>query len=157
MEAMVAKQMRASISKLKHDLITAVAKVGPGGLAGHVQKHQHKFTQIEGDAAEMRDTVQHKASSRRARVRRRFGVQCGAVFVWASGLVALQVDCEGNFVACMHGVMPKSWGPGQWARDGEDFASHMLARFSEHFADGISGVALEVYSGCARSVSCDRR
>ena len=54
----------------------------------------------------------------------------GAIFVVGSafhtsfggcrraGWAAVQVDRAGHFVACMHGVVPRGWGPDQWARDG---------------------------------------
>ena len=43
-----------------------------------------------------------------------------------AGWAAVQIDRAGRFVACMYGVVPRGWGPEQWARDGEDFAFHML-------------------------------
>ena len=71
-----------------------------------------------------------------------------------AGWAAVQVDLAGRFVACMYGVVPRGWGPDQWARDGEDYAFHMLARFSEPPSDGDDGVPLEVFSDCAGSIAC---
>eukprot|EP00959_Pyramimonas_sp_CCMP1952_P301649 6311670-Pyramimonas_sp.AAC.1 len=48
-----------------------------------------------------------------------------------AGWAAVQIDQAGRFAACMHGVVPRGWGPDQWARDGENDAFHMIAGFSE--------------------------
>ena len=63
-----------------------------------------------------------------------------------AGWAIVQLDAAGNAVAAAYGVVPLAFGPGQEARDGEDFAFRMLGL---HFEE-----PLRVFSDCKGSIGC---
>ncbi|CAK0828037.1 unnamed protein product [Prorocentrum cordatum] len=66
-----------------------------------------------------------------------------------AGWAVVQIGLGGEVIGGMHGIVPRAYGPEQEARDGEDYAFHMLAQFWLPSADG-SG--LEVFCDCAGTV-----
>eukprot|EP00959_Pyramimonas_sp_CCMP1952_P239581 5006926-Pyramimonas_sp.AAC.1 len=64
-----------------------------------------------------------------------------------AGWAVIQVNRAGELVGAMYGAAPLHQAPAQSARDGEDWAFHMLSQFSEWSSED----PLVVHTDCAGS------
>ncbi|CAK0788080.1 unnamed protein product [Prorocentrum cordatum] len=66
-----------------------------------------------------------------------------------AGWAVVQIGLSRGVIGGMHGIVPRAYGPEQEARDGEDYAFHMLAQF---WLPSAGGSGLEVFCDCAGAV-----